>query len=146
MKLLELKVKRRWFAEDYTIGTFFADGERVCDTIEDKNRDLNRDGDLDDKGEGKAYGETAIPFGRYEVVLNISPKFKRRLPRLLNVKHFEGILIHRGNTVKDTHGCIIVGENKVKGKVINSTFYEKKVVEICEQAIEEGKRIFITIE
>lgn len=146
MKLLELKVKRRWFAEDYTIGTFFADGERVCDTIEDKNRDLNRDGDLNDKGEGKVYGETAIPFGRYEVVLNISPKFKRRLPRLLNVKHFEGILIHRGNTVKDTHGCIIVGENKVKGKVINSTFYEKKVVEICEQAIEEGKRIFITIE
>lgn len=146
MKTLELKVKRRWFAEEYTIGTFFADGERICDTLEDKNRDLNRDGDLNDKGEGKVYGETAIPFGRYEVVLNISPKFKRRLPRLLNVKHFEGILIHRGNTAKDTYGCILVGENKVKGKVINSTFYEKKIVEICEQAIEEGKEIFITIE
>lgn len=146
MKTLELKVKRRWFADEYTIGTFFADGERICDTLEDKNRDLNRDGDLNDKGEGKVYGETAIPFGRYEVVLNISPKFKRRLPRLLNVKHFEGILIHRGNTAKDTHGCIIVGENKVKGKVINSTFYEKKIVEICEQAVEEGKKIFITIE
>lgn len=146
MKTLELKVKRRWFAEDYTIGTFFANEKRICDTIEDKNRDLNRDGDLNDKGEAKVYGETAIPFGRYEVVLNISPKFKRRLPRLLNVKHFEGILIHRGNTAKDTHGCIIVGENKVKGKVINSTFYEKKIVEICEQAIEEGKKIFITIE
>lgn len=146
MKTLELKVKRRWFAEDYTIGTFFADGERICDTIEDKNRDLNCDGDLNDKGEGKVYGETAIPFGRYEVILNVSPKFKRKLPRLLNVKHFEGILIHRGNTAKDTHGCIIVGENKVKGKVINSTFYEKKIVDICEAAINSGKKIFITIE
>lgn len=54
----------------------------------------------------------------------MSPKFKRELPRILNVPHFDGILIHRGNTAKDTSGCILIGENKVKGKVINSTPYE----------------------
>ena len=63
---------------------------------------------------------TAIPAGTYRITFEYSPKYKRRMPYLHDVPHFLGILIHWGNTEKDSAGCIIVGENRVKGKVLNS--------------------------
>ena len=142
---MKLKLKRRFFAEEYTIGTLSIDGVQFCDTLEDKNRDHNKDGDLNDPGEGKVYAKTAIPFGTYKVIVNRSPKFKRDLPRLLDVPHFEGILIHRGNTAKDSAGCILVGENKVKGQVINSTQYENELVKLLKSAIKKGEEVEIEI-
>src|SRR5690606_4267962 len=126
---------RMYRRPDYTIGSLFINGNYFCDTLEDTDRDHNKDGDLNDPGEGKIYGRTAIPYGEYRVIVDKSPKFGRRLPRLLNVPHFDGILIHRGNTHHDTAGCILVGENKVKGRVINSTKYEIELVRILEDAI-----------
>jgi hypothetical protein len=79
------------------------------------------------------------------VIVNRSPKFKRELPRLLDVPHFEGVLIHRGNTAEDSAGCILVGENKVKGQVINSTQYEKELVKRLEFAIKKGEEVEIEI-
>ena len=137
-------LKRRFLGDNYTIGTLFINGERFCDTLEDKNRDVNRNGKFDGK-EKKVQGETCIPFGTYKVTLNLSPRFKRPLPRLLNVPNFEGVLIHRGNTAKDTEGCILVGENKVKGKVINSTPYEVELVRRCADAIANKEEITIEI-
>ena len=128
--------------ESYTIGSLSIDGKKFCDTLEDKVRDLNKNG-VFDGDEKKVYGETAIPYGTYDVVVDYSPKFKRELPRLQNVRHFEGILIHRGNTAEDSAGCILVGENKVKGKVINSTPYEKELVRILKEA--QGRKEPITI-
>ena len=119
---MKMLLKRRFLGDNYTIGTLFINGERFCDTLEDKNRDVNRNGKFDGK-EKKVQGETCIPYGTYKVTLNLSPRFKRPLPRLMDVPDFDGVLIHRGNTAKDTQGCILVGENKVKGKVINSTPY-----------------------
>ena len=142
---MKIEVKRRYLGSEYTIGSMFVNGEYFCDTLEDKVRDLNKDGDLNDKGESKVYAQTAIPYGEYEVVVKHSPKFDRILPRLLNVPHFEGILIHRGNTAKDSAGCILVGENKVKGKVINSTIYENKLTALCHLAQLKGERIIIAI-
>jgi len=118
---MKLTLKRIFKGEQYTIGRLYIDGEYFCDTLEDKVRDLAK--------EKKIPGETAIPAGTYSVVVNSSPRFKRMLPRLLNVPHFEGILIHRGNTAKDSSGCILVGENKRKGMVLNSTYYEERLVE-----------------
>jgi len=135
---MKITLKRRYFAEGYTIGTMFLDGVRFCDTLEDRVRDLSH--------EKKIPNETAIPAGTYDVVVNLSPKLGRELPRLLNVPYFEGILIHRGNTDKDTSGCILVGENKVKGKVINSTGYEIELVKRCKAAIARGEKITLTIE
>lgn len=143
---MKLKIKRTFFADAYTIGKLFIDGVYYCDTIEDKNRDLNRDGDLNDKGEAKVYAQTAIPFGTYVVTVTRSPKFGRDLPRLLTVPHFDGILIHRGNTAEDSAGCIIVGENKIKGKVINSAQYELGLTSALKEAIRKGESISITIE
>lgn len=141
---MEILVKRRYFADTYTIGTMYINGERFCDTLEDKNRDDNHNGKFDN-GEKKIMNETAIPFGKYDVIVNYSPRFKRELARLLNVPNFEGVLIHRGNTDKDTSGCILVGENKVKGKVINSTPYEIELVKRCKMAVNKGEKITIEI-
>ena len=96
--------------------------------------------------EAKVAGATAIPCGTYDVVVNISPKFKRLLPRLLGVPHFDGILIHRGNTAADTAGCILVGENRAVGKVLNSTAWEQRVTEHLLEAQREGEDIKITVE
>lgn len=141
---MKIQVKRRYFGEEYTIGTMSINGERFCDTLEDKNRDLNRNGKFDN-GERKVNSQTCIPFGTYRVVVNRSPKLKRDLPRLLGVPSFDGVLIHRGNTKDDTAGCILVGENKVKGKVINSTQYEKELVARCKAALSAGETITIEI-
>lgn len=143
---MKLRLKRRFWGPKYTIGSLYVDGVYMCDTLEDTVRDKNMDGDLNDPGEQKIYGETAIPFGEYEVILNRSPKFGRDLPRLLNVPHFDGILIHRGNEAKDSAGCILLGENKEVGRVINSTKYEVMLVTECRAAINRGEKITIKIE
>lgn len=141
---MKLELERRFLGESYTIGSLSIDGKKFCDTLEDRVRDLNKNG-VFDGDEKKVYGKTAIPYGTYDVVVDYSPKFKRELPRLQNVRHFEGILIHRGNTAEDSAGCILVGENKVKGKVINSTPYEKELVRILKEAQDRKEPITIKI-
>lgn len=141
---MKLRLKRRYFGSSYTIGTLFIDGVRFCDTLEDVTRDHNKNGRFDN-GEQKVMGETAIPFGTYRIIINRSPRFKRDLPRLLDVPNFDGVLIHRGNTNADTSGCILVGENRIKGKVINSTPYEIELVKQCKKALENQEVITIEI-
>ena len=142
---MKLLLKRIYFSPTYTIGKLFIDGKYFSDTIEDVNRDLNKDGDLLDPGESKVYAQTCIPLGTYDVIVNRSPKMKRDLPRLLNVPHFEGILIHRGSSEKSSAGCIIIGENKVVGKVINSVKYEDALVSVLKHAQNSGEKITIEI-
>lgn len=134
---MKLELNRIAIRPSYTIGKLFVDGEYFCDTLEDRCRDLNR--------EEKVMHETAIPEGTYEVIVNVSAKFKRKLPLLLDVPHFSGIRIHRGNTDKDTSGCILVGENKQPGRVINSTGYELKLTEMIEKAMLSGEKILIQV-
>ena len=135
---MNLVLKRIAKRDTYTVGQLYIDGRYWCDTLEDRVRDLSK--------ERKVAGETAIPAGTYDVVVNISPKFKRLLPRLLSVPHFEGVLIHRGNTAADSAGCILVGENKAKGKVLNSTAWERRITEYLLDAQNKGEDIKITIE
>lgn len=128
---MQLLLIRKYKCQSYTIGKLYVDGEYICDTIEDTDRGLSDEMSIDKIKENKRYGITAIPRGTYHITLDVvSPKFKNRpwakpydgkLPRLQNVKGFEGVLIHVGNTAKNSLGCILVGENKVKGQVINST-------------------------
>ncbi len=141
---MKLRLERKYFKDTYTIGNLYIDGTFFSNTLEDKNRDVNKNGKFDN-GEVKVYGETCIPFGTYKIVVNMSLKFKRELPRLLNVPSFEGVLIHRGNTAKDTAGCILVGENKAIGKVLNSTLYEEKLVKMMKEAIARGEEITVEI-
>lgn len=141
---MKLKLKRTFFADKYTIGKLYIDDVYFCDTLEDTNRDLNKNGKFDGN-ETKVYGSTCIPFGVYTVLLTLSAKFKRELPLLVGVPNFDGVRIHRGNVPADTLGCILVGENKIKGKVINSTPYEEKLVQMMKAAKGRGETISITI-
>ena len=150
MDLLLKRIARR---DTYTIGNLFIDGVYFCDTCEDKDRGLSQSLPASVNMAMKRYGATAIPVGRYQVTLKVqSPKFKKKkqyefcngyLPRLINVPAFEGVLIHIGNTAKDTEGCILVGRNTKVGKVLESGVTFRKLYERLKAA--EGY-IFITIE
>jgi hypothetical protein len=143
---MKLKLQRRFKGESYTIGSLYIDGEYFCDTLEDRDRGLTQNMPLEDVVMQKVKAATAIPTGTYDVVTDIvSPKYSAReayrfcsgkVPRLLNVKGYEGILIHIGNTTDDTEGCILVGENKVKGQVINSTATFRRLYERLRNAEE----------
>lgn len=135
---MELKVERKWPKDTYTVGRLYVDGKLFCNTLEDRVRDLNT--------EEKIYGETAIPAGRYRVIFNWSPKFGRNLPRLLNVPHFEGILIHPGNTAADSAGCILVGKNSAVGRLSESRDTSDRLNVLIEDAQRRGEDIFITVE
>ena len=147
---MELVLTRTAKRKGYTIGRLeirepvddeFLMGEKetyFCDTLEPTWRDYEH-------GARKIKGRSAIPEGRYAVVISYSPKFKQWLPILLGVPMFKGIRIHAGNTAKDTTGCILLGENKVKGKVINSRLWLNRLKQKIVEAKERGEAVWITI-
>ena len=139
---MKLILKRIALRSTYTIGRLYVDGNYFCDTLEDTVRDLNKNGKFDN-GEKKVYAKTAIPYGTYEIKWTYSPRFKKYTPQLMNVPSFEGIRIHSGNTSDDTEGCLILGENKQVGKVLNSRATINKFYPIIKKACSKGK---VTIE
>ena len=143
--MINLLLDRFYIGPKYTVGRLAVDGMYLCDTLEDVVRDLNMDGDLDDSGEEKIYGETAIPFGRYRVLITRSPKFKRELPEILAVHNFTSIRMHAGNSTDDTAGCILVGENKIKGHLVRSRYWETQLVERLKYFLLYGHDIWINI-
>ena len=154
---MELTVKRKWFKSTYTIGWFLVEGIRFSDTLEDKDRGLTQNMSTSEIYKKKVYGQTAIPKGRYELDLNtVSPKFRYRswaakyggrVPRLKDVPGFSGILIHPLSTPNETDGCIGVGENRVKGKIVNSqrAFFDLMDFYL-EPARQRGEKVWITVE
>ena len=123
----EVKIKRIAFKEKYTIGRITVNGLFISDSIEDTVRVLN-------SKEDKVYGETAIPAGTYKADIYFSKKFGYKVVRLFNVPYFEGIYIHKGNTQKDSLGCIIVGYNDKKGWVSKPTIAMNKLINLCKGA------------
>lgn len=141
---MNIQLKRIAKKETYTIGKLYIDGVYFCDTIEDKDRDLNQTMSINDIKKKKVYGETAIPTGTYKLVIDYSNRFKKNMAHILNVPGYEGIRIHTGNSAKDSLGCIIVGKNKVVGKVVESRNTYNQLFPILQKAFKEGE-IKITI-
>lgn len=139
---MKLTLKRIALRPTYTIGKLYIDDAYFCDTLEDTVRDTNKSGKFDN-GEQKIKGKTAIPYGTYEIKWTYSPRFKKYTPQLMNVPSFEGIRVHAGNTSADTEGCLILGENKQVGKVLNSRATINKFYSIIKEACSNGK---VTIE
>lgn len=139
---MKLTLKRIALRPTYTIGKLYIDDAYFCDTLEDTVRDTNKSGKFDN-GEQKIKGKTAIPYGTYEIKWTYSPRFKKYTPQLMNVPSFEGIRVHAGNTSADTEGCLVLGENKQVGKVLNSRATINKFYPIIKEACSNGK---VTIE
>jgi len=110
--------------------------------MEDQDRDLYQDKPILVKAR-KVKHQTAIPYGRYEVVMSYSEKFKALLPLLTNVPHFDGIRIHSGNTQNDSSGCILPGE-KAGEKVVSSKLWTGKLIKLIQDALKKEK-VFVTI-
>lgn len=155
--MANLLLKRIASKPTYTIGKLYLDGVYMCDTLEDTNRGLTQKMTAEEIKAKKVKSKTCIPFGIYKVTLDvISSKYsnfnkypyvkfcKGKMPRLLNVPGFDGILIHAGNTDKDTEGCILVGKNKVVGKVLESQVTWRKLYDALTKKKNEGITITIT--
>lgn len=150
---MKLVLKRINNQDNYCEGKLYIDGIYQCDVIEDTDRDLNNEMSIAEIQSKKVYGETAIPKGTYQITLDVvSPKFKDRswatfcegkLPRLLDVPGFEGVLIHVGNKAADSLGCLLVGQKSSDGIVSNSTQTFKDLYYKLKQATDQ---IIITIE
>ena len=147
---MDLLLKRIARKSTYTIGNLSIDGKIVCDTLEDADLWLTQGMPLIEIERRKVSGKTAIPIGKYAVTLEWSPKFSprhngRRMPLLHDVPGFTGILIHEGNTVEDTSGCILVGRNTGKGVLTESRATFQALLPLLEAADERGERITITV-
>lgn len=140
-----LELKRRTLTRSTTLGDLLVDGKLECYTVEDVVRkDPNPSTPAN---EGKVMHETAIPAGTYEVIVNMSPKFKAMFPRLLNVPGFTGILIHNGLSSQDSSGCILVGSVLVGERIQSGTTKPAfiKLRNKIQAAIARGERVWITI-
>lgn len=126
---MEILIKRLYKTENSTIGELTIDGKFECFTLEDKERPV------------KIKGETAIPRGTYKVIINKSNRFKRLLPLLIDVKNFEGVRIHPGNSNHDTEGCILVGLNRSIDYITKS----RKAFDALFAKMQLAKEITLTI-
>lgn len=142
---MEIVVYRRWKKKEYTIGEMWIDGKKLCNTLEDTDRGLTSSMSPAVVSKKKIPGKTAIPTGRYPVELTYSPRFKRELPLLGRVPGFSAIRIHAGNTAADTEGCILVGENKAVGMVLNSRAWLDVLLRKIDGAIADREKVMITI-
>ncbi len=118
---MELTLLRTQKTQLSTISHLLIEDKHECFVIEDTDRGLKQSMSIDDIEKIKIFGKTAIPEGRYQVVIAFSPRFKRLLPRLLNVPGFDGVLIHIGNYPRDTEGCLLPGTIPSKDCVLHST-------------------------
>ena len=119
--------------------------EWFCNTMEPTARKLTSRMPQTVIRRHKIIGKTAIPTGRYRILITRSRRFGRWLPLLLNVKGFEGIRIHAGNKPEDTKGCILLGFNRRKGYVLDSTRCVLTLVKMMTEAIAKGEKVFVEV-
>lgn len=143
--MLHLTLIRKWKNPAYTIGQLYAGGRLICNSLEDTDRGLNMHMPEKEINKIKIAGETAIPTGTYKLAVTQSPRFGRKLIEVLNVPGYLGIRIHKGNTAKNSAGCILPGNNTEKGKVTNSTKFEELLTSMVESAINNGEEAYLTI-
>ena len=138
------------------LGRLSLDGHVLCDTLEPTSRGLSSATSLQSIRVIKRLGRTAIPVGVYRLILGYSPRFSPRpfyraygrglVPRLQNVSGFEGVLIHCGNTVVDTCGCILVGRRADSSTLVQSQkTYDRMMRQYWLPATRRGEPMFIEI-
>ena len=142
---MELRLERKYRSNNYCIDKLYINGKYFSDALEDPDRGLIDSMSLEEIKKIKVKGNTCIPYGTYNVTITYSPRFKKNLPLINNVKGFDGIRIHSGNTPQDTEGCLLLGLNKVKGRVVDSKVTVNKFIDIVQEALNKGEKVTITI-
>jgi len=142
---MEILLNRVIKGDKCTIGHLLVDGEFECYTLEDKDRNLTDQMSLDEIIQKKVFAQTAIPTGRYEVVVSFSNRFQQYMPLLIGVKGFSGIRMHSGNTHEDTEGCPLTGTTHTDTQVLNSRAAFRQLFAKIKKA-EKKEKIFITIQ
>lgn len=141
---MELILTREKFTDSSTVGTLSmmndAHTEPLCKILEDTDRNLET------YPGRKVYGKTAIPRGRYQIVVTYSNRFARPLPLLVSVPGYEGVRIHPGNTPADTDGCLLPGVTESKDFVGKSKLAFDMVFAIIQKALDSGHQVWITIQ
>ena len=156
---MELKLERKYRSNNYCIDKLYINGKYFSDALEDPDRDLTDSMSLEEIKRIKVKGDTCIPYGTYNITLDVySPKFGNKsyykevcngkVPRLLNVKGFDGILIHVGdgpNGHRLTEGCVLIGRNTIKGGLTEGKKYFQLLYNQMLEAKKRGEKIKITI-
>ena len=148
---MEIRIDRAWKKRDYTISRVFIDGKRFgdsrnyCNALEDFDRGLTSDMSVDDILSVKVYGKTAIPTGKYSVVLSWSSKFKKILPEVRAVKGFTGIRLHSLNNAEQSQGCIGFGVNDKVGWISNSKYWCNLIQKRISDAISKGEKVYLIV-
>lgn len=142
---MEIKLIRKYYQAKYTIGRLYVNNRFFSDCLEPPSLHLTERSALGTILIAKYKGYRAIPTGRYRILITRSRRFGRWLPLLLNVKGFEGIRIHPGNKPEDTRGCILLGFNRRKGYVLDSTRCVLTLVKMMTEAIAKGEKVFVEV-
>jgi hypothetical protein len=138
----EWVLRREPSRDGATIGSLFVEGRWFCWTLEDVVREVPGV----PVSQWKQYGLTAIPRGRYRLIVTMSKRFGRGTPLLVNVPGYDGIRIHAGNTEADTIGCILVGQDRTVNTVLKSRPVEKAITSLVMDAAHRGDTVFLTVE
>ncbi len=136
---MKARVERAECTYTSSIGRMYIDNAFFCYTLEDKDRNLETN------PEGKVYGKSAIPRGTYQVIVDYSQRFKKLMPRLIDVPGFSGVRIHPGNYAADTDGCILVGIGTGRDVLFNSRAAYEKMMQKFEAALDRGETIELEI-
>ena len=142
---MKLELYRKYRKNGYTIGLLYANGNFVCNTLEDTDRGLTNAMSERQIATIKIKGKTAIPTGTYPIIVTYSQRFKKQMPLLCNVKGFEGIRVHSGNIANDTEGCILCGMNTKVGEITSSRAWTEKVYSLINNAISKRESVTIDI-
>lgn len=141
---MEFRVIREYFGkpegdkEGFTKGSMLAEGTRMAYSVEDEDRHLELGGE-------KVYGKTAIPRGRYRIVVDFSHRFQKNLPHILDVPGYEGVRVHGGNRAEQSLGCILIGLFQTADGVSNCPPAVQRMIDLIEADAEIGKDSWITI-
>jgi len=136
-----LEVRREPSAHGCTLGSLYVDGEFECFTLEDVIREVA----LQPVALWKIPGETAIPSGTYRVIVNMSNRFQRLLPLLVDVPGFAGVRIHSGNCAADTEGCILVGRRRGVATILDSRLAFEALFAKIQSAIGRGEAVQVRV-
>lgn len=143
--MLKILIERKWKKSEYSIGRLYVNGDKWCNSLEPTDRGLVSSMPTEQIKQLKVEGKTAIPLGKYIVTMTYSPKFRKELPLINDIKCFSRVLIHAGNYPKDTKACIIPGLNSQVGMVTNSTYWTNRLIDKIRDAVNHGEIVTLEI-